>query len=292
MTERPVLAAVSSVSEHTEVLRWAAEEAVRRGRPLRLLHVYRDVRGWAVVTLPGSCIAENASGLRNDAEGLLNSAAVWVRGRYPELPVTSVLYEGDPATALAEESERAEVLVLGRHDRGAVAELVLGSVATALVTRSACPVVAVPLDAPQVADRVVVGVDGTELSAAALGFAYRHAERGGLDLHVVHSWPSPLNRQAPEDRRQAREEHRRYLAEAMAGFAQEYPTVHAAAVLTEDDPAEALLRRSHRAALLVLGSRGRGRLAAAVLGSVSRVVLRLARCPIAVVRHVPVAAHI
>lgn len=291
MTEQPVLAAVSAVSDHIEVLRWAADEAVRRRRPLRLVHVYRDLRGYGTTSVPGFVLVEDAFGLRNHAEGVLNAAHLWVRGRYPELPVTAVLREGDAATVLTTESETAELLVVGRHDRGALAELVLGSVSAALVRTSACPVVAVPLVPPRRPDRIVVGVDGTEVSQAALEFAYAHAERTGLELHVLHCWPTPLDRPSAADRVETRATHRRYLAEAMAGFAQRCPAVDAIQSLREGDPAHELLRHAPRAALLVLGSHGRGQLAAAALGSVGREVLHHARCPVAVVRPAPVPAR-
>jgi nucleotide-binding universal stress UspA family protein len=84
------------------------------------------------------------------------------------------------------------------------------------------------------------------------------------------------------------------MAEALAGRAIEkelarwrdgYADVPVVTTLAPGDPAQALVTESRGAALVVVGSRGRGHILGAVLGSVSQTVLHHAHCPIAIVRH-------
>src|SRR5213080_2324051 len=77
-----------------------------------------------------------------------------------------------------------------RGDRGlgGVVGLVLGPVAVALAARGACPVVIVRGEPADTAGPVVVGVDGSPVSEAALGFAFEAAATREAGLVVVHAW--------------------------------------------------------------------------------------------------------
>ncbi|MFD5573864.1 universal stress protein [Streptomyces cadmiisoli] len=135
--------------------------------------------------------------------------------------------------------------------------------------------------------RVVVGVDGSPSSYAALRWADRYARRVGGVVEAVHAWdtPSAIGWSGPAvdpafDLEQARERFARELGsvfpdELPAGLRQE---------LVEGDPSEVLIRASQGAELLVVGSRGRGGFARAMLGSVSQRCAQHAACPVVVVR--------
>ncbi|SDM35650.1 universal stress protein [Allokutzneria albata] len=275
----PIVVGVSPFADRRPVVTWAAREAVRRGRPLRLVHVCQE-SSW----LRASRVdygTDAVFGLRARGEAVLREVEATVRTAHPGLAVTTRLADGDPAAVLAEESRAAELLVVGTHDQGRFADLVLGSVAKELIRHSAAPVVTVPqLERPPEDGPVVVGVDGTEVSQAALEFALQGASCSGRALYAVHCWLTPLDR---AERSLVRAEERRVLAEALAGVAERFPDVRVIPVLSGGDPAEELVRRSRDASMVVVGSHRRGTLAAAVLGSVSRDVVRHACCPVAVV---------
>ncbi|MGE3288057.1 MAG: universal stress protein [Pseudonocardia sp.] len=150
---------------------------------------------------------------------------------------------------------------------------------------------------------VVVGVDGSTPSRAALEFAYRDAARRGVPLRVVAAYSPPeytqiwLETSVGEDLATYGEttEKVRVAAQGMvddvrAGLAGEAAppslTVEAVAGL----PARTLVGLSVGADLLVVGSRGHGGFASMMLGSVSLQTVLHARCPVTVV-HSPAAAQ-
>ncbi|WP_224297571.1 universal stress protein [Streptomyces olivaceus] len=137
------------------------------------------------------------------------------------------------------------------------------------------------------AARVIVGVDGSASSYAALRWADRYARSVGGVVEAVHVWdtPSAVGFAGPAidpdfDLEQARE---RFAAELDAIFPEERPP-GLREVLVEGDPSETLIRASQGAELLVVGRRGRGAFARAMLGSVSQRCAQHAACPVVVVR--------
>ncbi|MGY0065651.1 universal stress protein [Streptomyces sp. QTS137] len=136
------------------------------------------------------------------------------------------------------------------------------------------------------APRVVVGVDGSSSSHAALRWADRYARTVGGVVEAIHAWDTPSATgwsgpaSDPEfDLRQAQE---RFAEELRTVFRSERPPglrEH----LVEGDPSEVLIQASQGAELLVVGRRGRGGFARAMLGSVSQRCSQHAACPVTVV---------
>jgi nucleotide-binding universal stress UspA family protein len=81
-----------------------------------------------------------------------------------------------------------------------------------------------------------------------------------------------------------REARQRVMREKLADPRRRCPEVPVREEIAYGHPVDALVQASRAAGLLVVGSRGRGALGAAMLGSVSRGVLHHAECPVAVVR--------
>jgi len=149
-----------------------------------------------------------------------------------------------------------------------------------------------------VAGKIVVGVDGSPHAAAALKWAAEEAALRSAQLEVVHAWTfvpvatpadSGLVPMAWTDNvelldvtRQAAEDAAAAQVEAVLG-----PDHGASISVVESGPAEALIAAAADADLLVVGSRGRGNLAAALLGSTSAKVADEAPCPVVVVRAQP-----
>jgi nucleotide-binding universal stress UspA family protein len=141
--------------------------------------------------------------------------------------------------------------------------------------------------------RVVVGVDDSPESHAALSWAVDYAELSEAQLHVVAVVPFPqmsalwTDRPAdalPEVHLAAAQAEAGHLLDQLA-LERERPftcpvQVHALV----GHPASTLIGFSEGADLLVVGSRRPGPMSRLVLGSVSDAVARHARCPVAVIR--------
>jgi nucleotide-binding universal stress UspA family protein len=207
---------------------------------------------------------------------------------------------GLPADVLIDESRTARLVVVGDRGTGGFRELLLGSVAAAVAAHGQCPVMVHRGTGPhaRAEDRpVVVGVDGSPLSDAAVRFAFDAAAVRGAPLVAIHTWldvntaglwaglPSMIDWPAI----QADEEC--VLAKKLAPWQKAYPHVPVRTLVVRDNPEHALLAHSARAQLVVVGSRGRGTLAALGLGSVSHALLHAADCPVVVVRPDPAEAH-
>jgi nucleotide-binding universal stress UspA family protein len=86
-------------------------------------------------------------------------------------------------------SEHADLLVVGSRGRGAMRSALLGSVALHCTTHGRCPIVVVhPMSAVEPSPRVVVGVDGSAGSRAALVAALQEARRTGAEVEVVAAY--------------------------------------------------------------------------------------------------------
>jgi nucleotide-binding universal stress UspA family protein len=138
--------------------------------------------------------------------------------------------------------------------------------------------------------RIVVGVDGSPESQAALEWAEHEAHRSGSELDAVLAYDSGLawidvgsefdNAIVEHSAEHAREELHQTL-ETMRPDGQWLVAVHPLAVA--GPPAEVLVDLARKADLLVVGSRGRGAFAGLLLGSVSQRCAERSCCPVVVV---------
>ncbi len=140
--------------------------------------------------------------------------------------------------------------------------------------------------------RIVVGVDGSDGARAALRFAVEDAARRGVPVEAVTAYRPPgawmdfyaVGEFQPDQLQMTAEEQARaFVAEVVPEQSAE---VRVTAVM--GTPAEALLRASTGADLLVVGSRGHGGFSSMLLGSVSMQCALHAPCPVTVV-HSPQA---
>jgi nucleotide-binding universal stress UspA family protein len=140
---------------------------------------------------------------------------------------------------------------------------------------------------------IVVGVDGSEGSLEALRWAADEARLRGAKLVAVHAWSAPyapampgIGEPAalPVDRTVVQQAADEALEASLreAGVTREGIELERAVI--EDSPAYALLDQAEDADLLVVGSRGHGRIAGALLGSISQQVAQHAPCPVVIVR--------
>ncbi|MBO0806078.1 MAG: universal stress protein [Nocardiopsaceae bacterium] len=147
--------------------------------------------------------------------------------------------------------------------------------------------------------RIVVGVDGSEHSKAALRWAIGQARLTGASVDAMTAWRYPatysLATIVPDI--DMEEEARHMLSQALAEVVGDSPTggpgvspgkncaeVQVQQLVSEGPPQGVLLRAARDADLLVVGSRGQGGFASAILGSVSLACVLNAPCPVLVFR--------
>jgi len=275
-----------------EALTWAVDEAQRRRRGLKIVYGL----GWLVYGPPaptGEILAEGQ--LRAAAERVAEEAMDLVAQQAPELDVSNDVYvEVNAKAALVEQSSKAELVVVGSRGRGGFKGLLLGSTSTGVAMHAHCPVVVVhAADETRTpgpsAGRVVVGIDGSDRAMDALAFAFAAASARGVGLTAVHGWTAPWIPASDglpltgKGWRGLEEQENLVMSETMAGWGDKYPDVDVTRVIVEANPARTLVEHSHRAALVVVGSRGHGGFTGLLLGSVSQTVVQHATCPVAVI---------
>lgn len=284
----PVVVGVDGSDGSRAALAFATEEARRRDAPLHLLHALAWPLGGTAAELPPDVRLRTA--VEQGAQTLLTTAAGGATDVLGTDRVSWSVADGDPVGILNAASAEAQLLVLGSRGVGGVAGLLLGSTATAVVTRAVCPVVVLPdptavVVSPRTA--VVVGVEGRPGDEAVLAFAFGEAAARGTGLVAVHAWQDAvLETSFPSmsplvDWAGVLLDEERVLAEALAGWREKKPDVAVREVLLRERTARALVSVALTAELLVVGHRHRGPLAR--LGSTTHGVLHRAGCPVAVV---------
>ena len=277
-------------SEHASIaVDWAATEAVSRGVMLTLA---------AATSVPLEGMRFGGSVLTPDAiDDLLQRLQEATQARadeasksHPGLDVGVKVALGSPASVLVEASANADMVVVGSRGMGGFRGLLVGSVGVQVASNAACPAVVVRKAPSPTASTVVVGVDGSELSLAALDFAFDMADRRGWRVLAVHAWEIPAydvlaapSGPPPIDVEELAASEERAFAESLAGLRERHPDVTVEQVVVKGQSVRAILDASDDPALIVMGSRGRGEFLGAVLGSVSQGVLHRAKVPVAVI---------
>ncbi|TDB99272.1 universal stress protein [Actinomadura sp. 7K534] len=257
---------------------WAADEAARTGRSLRLVHVVET----AMLDVPGRTTDGIVEELTESGERILRDAEVLALRRQPRLAVeTEVVQDQNVPDGLRRFARDAAAVVVGHRGRGGFTGLLLGSTGLRLTGGYPGPVIVVRDRADITADEVVAGVDLDEDPEPVLDYAFATAAAREAPLRVVHvRQPAPLAVEARVDRRDATETARERLTSVLAPWRERYQDVKVSEEVFIGHPVDALATASANAGLVVVGSRER----LIPLGSVSHGVLHHARGPVAVVR--------
>lgn len=283
-----VVAGVAGDSHDAVVLTAALAEAKLRGAPLHVRHCREVIQpvlgGIGAVSWP---VLEE---LDRSAE-VLNAARETIAVLDKAWPVTVDRPFGRAENLLVEAAETATLVVVGTANKGRIEELVLGTVALNVAAHATCPVLVVPPGSePDGAGEIVVGVDGSEHSRAAVAVAAEEARLRDTRLAIVTTWnlevvdgyvvtePDSPEWQQVEDRIRVMQE--RILDDVDTGGLEVEGRVIKGGIRSS------LAEASADAAVVVVGNRGRGGFRSKALGSVTMDLLKRSRCPVLVV-HAP-----
>lgn len=274
-----IVVGVTSAPVAQRAVDWAVQRAADRAGAVELVAVV----GGAVGIVGEAEVLVDAL---QDAQELLDAHAA--RAQDPDVTITTKVARGNPVTVLVDESQEAAVLVLGSDYRGPQSGPARGFHGMRLASAAHCPVVVIPdIDLGE-RRGVVVGVDGSQVSAAAIRFAAAEADRLGEPLIAVAVW-TPL--QAPRNRGGYPAEYLENLAAmtaetlsiSLAGLAADFPQLEVRQRVERGYPSAVLTSLAAESRLLVVGSHGRGAVARFLLGSISQEVLaRLATVTVVV----------
>jgi nucleotide-binding universal stress UspA family protein len=270
---------------------WAAAQAKQRGVGLRVVAAipwpYNGIGvGTAAPFDPHQLARDLASDGQKRALKVLD-----------EPDVTVIGHADNAANALVDESESADLVVVGHPSRSRLGQIFIGSVVYGVVAHAKCDVAVVPdgnVVLPGPRHPVMVGVDGSDAALKAVDRAAEEAHRFGAPLEIVQTWflstvtgwsgalagTTIVDENAEFFGKAARES----VAKAAAEAKSLHEDLAVETLVFEEHPARALVDTSKKAGLLVVGSRGLGGFERLLLGSVSRYVIQHATVPVLVVR--------
>ncbi len=277
-------------------LRWAVHEARRRDAEVRVISCYEvpAYGGPNGASYPISIDMELLEG----AAAAVVGRAIEVAGEIdPDVVVDGATPQSPPVSGITESAGNDDEIVVGATGHSGLIAGLLGSVATGVAHRAHVPVVVVPAASPSefgtAMNKIVVGVDGSPESVAALDWAYGEALLSGAELTVVHAWKYPysLTRSSSREVLEPMEfDAAKELQDSVESLGQRSAggpvVVHSK--LCEEWAVAALLDVGHDADLVVVGSRGRGGFRSRLLGSVSRTLAEHATGPVALIRRAAV----
>lgn len=281
-----IVAAVGT-DDADSLLHFAADEAVRTGADLHLVHV---------MTMPPSlpeAYVVAYEGARELGTAVLEeatrTATKLVGGR---VEVTSELVDHGAGTVndLVERSADARLVVLQHRQLSALRRIATGSTTHGVAARAHTHVVSVPegwRPSDEPFGRVTVGVHDAARADEALRVGFELARERGARLHVVHAWwlASGYDEVVVDDdmRREFRDRFERELAPHVDALRADFAGVEVEVQVCHAPSATALVQASDASDLVVIGRRHPTLPIGSHLGSVARTVLRLATCPVVVV---------
>ncbi|WP_181410902.1 universal stress protein [Nocardioides humi] len=140
-TAHGVLVGIGGTAASVATLEFAFRAASWRGDGLTVLHCVGEA-----ITAQGHALAAPPHTDHQEERLVVSETLASLRERYPDIAITVQLDHGLAEQALADLTHDRALVVVGSRPHGALLDLVLGSVATALTEHARCPVAVVPHD--------------------------------------------------------------------------------------------------------------------------------------------------
>jgi nucleotide-binding universal stress UspA family protein len=275
-----VLVGYDGSAEGERALRWGVQEARLRRRRLTICHAW----DWPYPEPP---IDPAMIGIvQRMAEHVLDKGVRIAQRQAPGLEVDKRLVKGPVAGAILHEAVDTELIVIGVHGTGESTESPVGPAVFQVPAHALCPVVVHRSTEPD-RRRVVIGVDGSRPSDAALAFGFEEAALRGWEVQAIYGARKPppegdIDPVAYTDVDDVRRCAGNTLERAVSPWREKYPRVSASTLLMLESPRQALLQAAEQAGLLVVGDRGTGGLPGLRLGSVALTMLQHGHCSVVI----------
>lgn len=280
---RRIVVGVDGSAHGWAALAWAAERASDLKLPLHIVHAFAPdipMLGFG---------STDTSEILAEGKRLLATATARAHAVDPNIVVTTSLPPGFASHALVNASHSATLVVLGAVGHGLLSRATIGAVAQQVAAHATCPVVIVGHEGHSEGThrRVVVGVDGSPSSKAALHAAFDHAADRQAELVVVHAWEArgiedptlQTDSSWPAYESHLEQDVTREIAASSAA----HPDVKVRHEVVRGAPVPALIQAADTADLVVVGARGTGGFEGLHLGSVSGRLLGRTDCPLVIV---------
>jgi nucleotide-binding universal stress UspA family protein len=213
----------------------------------------------------------------------------------PGWDVKSESGAGSPATVIIEKADEwgAELIVVGSHGRTALGQFFFGSVSQKVLHEAHCSVRVARgrIEEPDTPARLIVGVDGSKDSEAAVTAVAARRWPAGSEVRLVNAtWATPQPSSQPvagpitEWIIEEKAKVQKMIDEAVIKL--DAAGLKTSVVVKEEEPKRLLIAEAESwgADCIFVGARGMGRLERFLIGSVSSAVAARAHCSVEVAR--------
>ncbi|WP_406306559.1 universal stress protein [Streptomyces sp. NBC_00879] len=258
---------------------WAAAEADRRGRPLRLLYAADTYRRALYASV------ETVERVRQRGRDVLKDTADRLAEQYPELQINKELSPREPTVSLLDAAGSDGTIVVGNRGYGGFAALLLGSVGLRVAAGATVPVVVVRGAAQGAGAGVVVAAVRDEDDLDCVRHAARAAELRKASLRLLSVWQVlryvGMVATMLDDVDEIAQQHLHRVSTLADRIRDEFPELTVTADVEEGaSVAGTLVEASRQADLLVMGGRRPPDAFGPTLGRVTHAVLHHAECPV------------
>lgn len=278
-------------------VRWAAAEAHRRNAPLHIVHAREG--GVSMMTTAPTDVAAQLQAAEEQSNSVLDRALAVARSGPAPASITASHAVGNPARHLIEASKEARLVVVGTSGGGRIRAALFGSTPLQLAIHATCPVAII---SPQHQHHgaghphVVVGLDSSSVSYAAVELAFRVAQPDGkvtlahaitmenLELaptDPVSGIPVPREAAIGDD---VAAEGAPLLDERAHDLIDKFPQVSVDTLRVRGDAADVLINVARKADILSIATRGQGGFTGLLLGSVAQRLMQVSPVPLLVVK--------
>ena len=283
-----IVVGVDGSDSSAHALQWAVDEAKLRGTAVTA------VLCWGLLDQrhPDAGQAFDPDYNEHDASNALSAYVSQALGEPGAAQVHLKSVNDLPARALIDASDSASLLVLGGRGAGGFKGQLLGSVSYQCLHHARSPIAIVrqgqPPIEPRAMPRIVVGVDGSDASTAALDWAVTEARLRGAQLDVVHAWHvtyAGAGAYVSAVDPTLFEEPAQTALDGIVSTIDQTGLDHPVRPrLLSGSPASAILGAASDADLVVMGTRGLGGFAGLLVGAATTQVVHHADCPVVVIR--------